>query len=92
MVEAPDPTGARLKARSLLTALALSLLLLGASVATTELLPPAESDPLALRWLRILAGHPWRSACALALIAWSLAASPGPRAASPQDRESDLSR
>jgi hypothetical protein len=73
------------KLRALPLALALSLLLLGASVAITELLPPAESDPLALRWLRILAGHPWRSSCALALIAWALA----PRQ---PDRESDLSR
>jgi hypothetical protein len=92
LVEAHDPTNARARARSLFAALALSLLLLGASVATTELLPPAESDPLALRWLRILAGHPWRSACALALIAWSLAPRPGPRAPPSPDRESDLSR
>jgi hypothetical protein len=54
-------------------------------VAVTELLPPVESDPLALRWLRILAGHPWRSACALASIAWALAPAQS-------DEESDLSR
>jgi hypothetical protein len=43
-------------------------------VALTELRPPAPSDPLALRWLRILSAHPWRSLSALTLLIWSLIA------------------
>lgn len=43
-------------------------------MAFTELHPPAETDPLFVRWLRILAAHPWRSALALGLLAWSLCA------------------
>jgi len=43
-------------------------------VAFTELHPPLESDPLFVRWLRILAAHPGRSALALGLLAWSLCA------------------
>ena len=43
-------------------------------MAFTELHPPAESDALILRWLRILAAHPLRSALALGLLAWSLCA------------------
>jgi hypothetical protein len=62
------------RAPSWIPALALSLLFLGASVAFTELHPPLESDPLALRWLRMLSAHPWRSALALALLAWALCA------------------
>jgi hypothetical protein len=62
------------RAPSWIPALALSLLLLGASVAFTELHTPAETDPLFVRWLRILAAHPWRSALALALLTWALCA------------------
>jgi len=62
------------RAPSWIPALALSLLFLGASVAFTELHPPQESDPLPLRWLRLVSAHPWRSALALWLLAWSLCA------------------
>ena len=58
-------------------ALALSLLCVGASVALTELSPAREGEGLALRWLRVFAGHPLRSALALALCFSALA--PGPR-------------
>jgi len=62
------------RAPSWIPALALSLLLLGASVAFTELHPPVEGDPLSVRWLRIVSAHPLRSALALALLAWALCA------------------
>jgi len=52
--------------------------LLGVSTAVTELNPAADDDPLALRWLRMLTGHPWRSAGAMTLLIWSLAARPRP--------------
>jgi hypothetical protein len=65
------------RAPSWLWAIALSLLCVGASVAITELLPVREGELLALRWLRIVAGHPMRSALALALVFGALA--PGAR-------------
>jgi len=52
-------------------------------VAFTELHPPAETDPLLLRWLRIFAGHPWRSGIACGLLAWSLLARAPPAAERP---------
>jgi hypothetical protein len=58
-------------------------LLLGACVALTELLPPTATDPLPLRWLRILTAHPGRSLLALTLVAWSLCARRGPPDAPP---------
>jgi hypothetical protein len=82
-VDASTRTIAQARAPAWLLALALSLLLVGVSMAITELHPPAESDPIALRWLRILAGHPYRSTCALALLAWSLAPRPRPSALPP---------
>jgi hypothetical protein len=55
-------------------------LLLGACVALTELLPPSQTDPLPLRWLRILVAHPGRSLLALTLVAWSIGPHPRPPA------------
>ena len=68
---APDQDSAG-RAPAWLAALVLSLLLVGASVALTELLQPAEADGLPLRWLRLFASHPVRSLLAVALILWSL--------------------
>jgi hypothetical protein len=51
-------------------------LCVGLSVAITELVPVECGEPLALRWLRILAGHPLRSALALALCLGALAPAP----------------
>jgi hypothetical protein len=55
-----------------LWAITLSPLLVGASIAICQLLPPSESDPLVLRWLRLLAAHPGRSLIAVALLVWAL--------------------
>lgn len=72
-MQAEQERAAQRSAPPSLVALALSLALVGTSIALTELLPPSGSDPLALRWLRLFAGHPGRSGLAVGLIAWALA-------------------
>ena len=52
-------------------------------MAFTELHTPAETDPALLRWLRIFAGHPWRSGAACSLLAWSLLARAPPSSEPP---------
>jgi hypothetical protein len=50
-------------------------------LAIERTLPPAADQPLVLRWLRVLAEHPWRSPLALALVWASLL--PLPRGSAP---------
>ena len=80
-----DRSGPERSARAWFWTATVSLCLLSASVAVTELVPATEGEPLALRWTRLLAGHPWRSALALALLAWALGPSHPQRAAPPPE-------
>lgn len=51
-----------------LSALLLSLVLVGACTAVLALDPPAPGEPWIVRWLRLFAAHPARSTLATALL------------------------